>query len=421
MISKLWRKLTLRNGAAWRFALDGGTKAGVTVDEDAVLRLSTAWSCIRIISQTAATLPCGFFSRDAGGGRTEVDDHWLAEILRVSPNSEQTPVEFLEGVFGSLALRGNYFARKAGLRPDGSFASLETMLDVTWRRENGERVWTWNTPDGERVTLRDDEVFVVKGFGVGHDFGLSPIGYARETFGAGVAADEQAAKLFASGLQGSGFFQTNEVLTDPQRAQAEKALGQFVDSNRAGRFMILEGGVTWQPLGMKPDEAQLLLTRRFHVEEICRWYGVPPILVGHASEGQTMWGSGVEQIVIGWLTFGLRPYLVRIEQAIRKRALPAAERSKFYAEFNVEGLMRADSAGRAALYSAFAQNGVMSRNDIRRRENLTPSKDPNGDALTVQSNLVRLEDLGKGSLESESALKEGFRRWLDLKGAANAA
>jgi HK97 family phage portal protein len=137
----------------------------------------------------------------------------------------------------------------------------------------------------------------------------------------------------------------------------------------------------------------MLLSWKFSTEEICRWLRVPPILVGHAAEGQTMWGSGVEQIMLGWLTLGLRPYLSRVEQAIKKRLIGSNERDRIFAEFNVEGLLRADSAGRAALYSTFAQNGINTRNEIRARENLPPL--PGGDDLTVQSNLVPLDMLGQ--------------------------
>jgi phage portal protein BeeE len=157
--------------------------------------------------------------------------------------------------------------------------------------------------------------------------------------------------------------------------------------------MPLEAGWKFVPLSMNPEDAQLLESRAFNVEEVCRWFDVLPILVGHASQGQTMWGSGIEQIMLGWLTTNLDPLLINIEQAVRKQLLPAAERPRFFAEFNRAALMRADSAGRAALLSSLGQNGYLTRNEGRALDNREPL--PGGDDLTVQSNLIRSTDLGK--------------------------
>ncbi|WP_445490213.1 phage portal protein [Rhodopseudomonas sp. RCAM05734] len=134
-------------------------------------------------------------------------------------------------------------------------------------------------------------------------------------------------------------------------------------------------------------------TRGFHVEEICRWFGVFPILIGHAAAGQTMWGSGVEQINLAWLTLYLGPELQRIEQSIEKQPMSPADRKKFYVEHNVDALLRADSAGRAALMSVQVQNGLNTRNEVRKKNNDPPMA--GGDVLTVQSNLVPLDMLGK--------------------------
>ena len=408
----IWRTLTLRSGDSWRAWFGGPTASGRSVTPEATLSLSAAWACIRLVSQTVATLPVGMYETNAKGEKTQARGHWLDDLLRNSPNADQTPVEFFEGVLGCLALRGMFYARKGGLRPNGEFASFETMFpdSTTVRRENGGLVFDWVDPDGHKVTLPEREVFFVKGFGMGGDLGLSPIAYARESLGSALAADESAARMFGAGMQPSGFLTVDQELKKPQRDQLEEIMKQFVGSKNAGKLMILEAGMKYSPLMMKPEEAQLLLTRRFNVEEVCRWFNVPPILVGHSPEGQTMWGSGVEQIMIAWLTLGLRPYLVRIEQALQKRALPAAQRPRFKAEFNVEGLMRADSAGRAALYSSFAQNGVMNRDEIRRLENLPPL--PGGGDLTVQANLVRLQDLGNQPAGNGQGVREMLRSWL---------
>lgn len=154
----------------------------------------------------------------------------------------------------------------------------------------------------------------------------------------------------------------------------------------------------------------MLLTWRFSIEDLCRWLRIPPVLVGHAAQGQTMWGSGIEQIMLGWYVLGLRPYLTRIEQAIKKRLLPRQLLGKVYAEFLFEGLFRADSVGRAALLASLGQNGYMTRNEGRAMDNKPPM--PGGDVLTVQSNLVPLDQLGKATGSPEQQLRSALMSML---------
>jgi phage portal protein BeeE len=163
---------------------------------------------------------------------------------------------------------------------------------------------------------------------------------------------------------------------------------------------------------MNPEDAQLIEARGFSVEQVCRIYRVPPFMVGH-TQNSTSWGSGLEQQNIGFLTYSLRPYLVRIEQAVKKQLLLPAERATYYAEFVLEGLLRADSAGRATLYASGGQNGWMTRNEMRRRENLPPMD--GGDVLTVQSNLLPLDQLGAaGSAPASEQVRSAFAAWLGL-------
>ena len=235
-----------------------------------------------------------------------------------------------------------------------------------------------------------EQVFHLRGFGAGGDQGLAPISYGRQTLGTSLAADEVAGKTFANGLQLAGFIEmaTGTKLLPEQTDQMVALFAKFAGSSQTGKVMPLPPGAKFTALGMSPEDAQLLQTRGFHVEEICRWFGVMPILIGHAAAGQTMWGSGVEQIVLAWLALSLGPELQRIEQAIEKQLLSPADRTRFYVEHNLDALLRADSAARAALYASGAQNGWLERDDIRAKEGLPPR--PGGDMLTVQSNLVPL-------------------------------
>lgn len=402
VFSWLTRPFSLKDSGTWLKAFGFSSHSGKSVTPTSAMQLSAAWACVNVVASTWATLPLHLFERVGDDGRKIVRDHPLADVFE-NPNADQTSAEFWEGAGACAMLRGVFFARKLR-RSSGDLIGLETMHpdSTTMTREGGEVVFRWRDPDGKLVTLKEDDVFYMIPFG-----GRSPIDYARHSLGTALAADESAGKIFANGLLGSGFLQTDQELKTPQRDQLHKIMGDFVGSKNAGKMMILEAGMKYAPLSFNPEEAQLLQTRQFQIEEICRWFGVPPVLIGHASAGQTMWGSGVEQIFLGWLILNLRPMLVKSEKAINKRLLRPAERRRFYSEHSIEGLLRADSAGRAALYSSFAQNGIMTRNEMRKRENLPPVD--GGDALTVQSNLVPLDLLGNdpgGTQKTRAALRE---------------
>jgi HK97 family phage portal protein len=260
-------------------------------------------------------------------------------------------------------------------------------------RENGGRHYRYSAPTGEeRHTERD--ILHLRGFTLGGDVGLSAVSYGRHTMGLSLAAEETASKTFAKGLQIAGFVEmaTGTKLTPEQRTSLVELFERFAGSSKAGKVMPLDPGMKFTPLSMSPADAQLLESRGFNVEEICRWFDVPPILVGHAGPGQTMWGSGVEQIMLGWLTLDLNPFLKGIEQAVMKQLLSAGERLRYFPEYNREALLEADSAAKAAFLSSMVQNGLMSRNEGRAK--LNQSQVPGADALTVQSNLLPLDLLG---------------------------
>lgn len=410
LLGRLRRALSLTDPAGWA-VFSGGNYAGKSVTSDSALTVSAAWSCIRLISETVATLPLGIYQREKDGGRRLATEHPLYELLHDSPNADQTAVEFWEGEVAKLCLVGNAVSFREE-RGDGSLISLEPLEDVHWYLTPDRDLRYRFNDRGQFEDVPEDKVFHIKGFGNRRYEGLSPIQYARHSLGAAMAADETAARFLGNGMNISGFIETGGTVLDDksgQRKQWEETVSKFVGSSNAGKLMTLEGGFSFKPMVMPAKDAQLLESRSFNVEDVCRWYGVPPIMIGHAAAGQTMWGSGVEQIMIAWLVTGLRAYLRRCEAASKKRLLRAGERSRYYMEFNVDGLLRADSAARAALYASLAQNGIKTRNELREKENLSAL--PGGDVLTVQSNLVPLDQLGKAGSDG-TKLRDALRAFL---------
>ena len=402
-----------RKAIAFGSAIDS---AGQSVTQKTTLGLPAAWACVRLKSDVVGSMGMGVHEKVAAGGRNDRNDHWLYDLVHEEPNRDQTPAEFWSSMVACMDLWGNGYAEKEtlGTRVTALTPLAPNLVTVRRNRAN-EREYVY-ADRGKEEVLPADKVFHLRGLTLGGDVGLSAIEFGRRTLGGAIAANKAAQSTFNGGLQLSGFMETGTTSLKPeQRADLVEIFDGFRGEAMRGKIVPLEKDFKFSPLMMKPQEAQLLESRAWDIEEVCRWFGVMPILIGHAAKGQTMWGSGIEQLLLGWQTLMLNPLLRNIEQAVKKQLLPIAERKKVYPEINREALMAADSAARAALYSAFGQNGVMTRGEMRNRENL-PSL-PGDDILTVQSNLVPLQDLGKDTAASpEKQLRSAINSMIDMSG-----
>ncbi|RZZ81406.1 phage portal protein [Pseudoxanthomonas winnipegensis] len=405
----------LTDEAFWAAWAGGASASGKSVTHHTILQLSAAMACVRLISQTIATLPVGFYERKPDGTRVSASTHPLYELLHNQPNADMTAVQFWEVVLVSLLLWGNAYAEKtfSGSR----LVSLEFLAPqrmAVRRLTTGELEYRYTDTDGRQRVISERAIWHIRGFSVDGVMGLSAIRAGAQVFGAAMAADEASAKVFANGMSVGGVLSTDQILSDKNRNTFRTNMQtEFAGAMNTGKTMLLEAGMKYQQVPMNPEDAQLLGTRAFNVEEVCRWFGVPPFMVGH-SEKSTSWGTGIEQQMIGFLTFSLAPWLRRIEQSIRKDLLQPVERALFFAEFSVEGLLRADSAARATFYSTMVQNGIYSRDDCREKENL-PRRGGHAAELTVQSNLLPIDMLGSGKSSDQQA-RSALLDWLNSDG-----
>ncbi|HEJ3372168.1 TPA: phage portal protein [Pseudomonas aeruginosa] len=380
----------LTDGAFWQEWF-GTSASGKNVTVDKALQLSTVWACVRILSESVSTLPLKLYRRLPDGSREQAKDHPLFRLLCRTPNAEMTPQRFMLMVVASICLRGNAFVEKKmiGTRVVALVPLLPQYMRVK-REDSGRLKYTYTENGVERV-IPEKNLMHIRGFGLDGVCGMLPVTMGREIFGSAMSAEEAAAKVFAQGMQASGILSGDTTLTPKQREDLRASLTAFMGSQNAGKIMVAEAGLKYQGITMNPEAAQMLESRSFNVEEMCRWFRVPPFMVGHMDK-QSSWASSVEAQNLHFLTNSLRPLLVNIEQEITRCLIGEADADEFFAEFAVEGLLRADSTARAAWYNTALQNGWMSRNEVRRLENLPPIE--GGDVFTVQSALVPLEQLG---------------------------
>ncbi|WP_312619068.1 phage portal protein [Agrobacterium pusense] len=396
--SAIVRRLTVREPDGWYPDAMRGD-AGELVTDGTALSLSAVWACVNLLAGTIASLPLMVYRTDAQGKRTLARDHRLYRVLHDSPNYDQTAVDFWEFVSASLELWGNAYARieRSGGQVSGLHPVAPNLVSVR-RLSNGSIEYRW-TEDGKSYVETDGAMMHIRGFGGNPLGGMSTLHFGRNTFSLARAVDRSAGSTFKNGLRPSGVLTFAAWLSPEQREIAKTNLVEnYLGAMNSGRPLILEGDTKWQQLTITPEDAQMLESRSFSVEEICRFFGVPPHMVGR-TEKSTSWGTGLEQQTLAFQKFTLRRRLKRIEQALEKQLLTANDRvNGITIEFNIEGLLRADSAARASFYAIMVQNGIYTRNEVRALENMPPKE--GADDLTVQSQNVPVGTTGYPSIES---------------------
>lgn len=356
------------------------------------LQISAVWACVERRAQTIASLP--FFAyTDAGGGqRTLARGTRLYQLLHDSPNARMTPLEFWRAMVMWHDLRGNAYARVERDPASGEAVALWPLP--------ADQVQMIILPDGEMAyeyrvgsdvaVFAADNILHLRGLGNG-TVGLSRLEYMRATVDEAAKAQGAASRMFATGGKPGGVLMVDNVLSKEQREAIRERFADMA-SGPMQRLFVLEANMKYERISLTPEDQQLLETRQFSVEEICRWFDVPPVLVHHSNV--TTWGSGIEQIVSGFHKFAIRPMLISIEQAVRKRVLTPAQRARMTVEFSFDALLRGDPVARSQFYASGLQNGYMTRNEVRQLENLPPSGTSGANVLTAQSNLLPLDALG---------------------------
>lgn len=365
------------------------TVAGSTVTPDRALRVSAVWACVGLRAAIVSTLPLIL----RGPTRERLLDHPLSEVLYEAPNFDMCASEYWEMQMASLDLWGNaYSAIDRDL--DGNVSGLRPLRPekmTVLRNQRGAIRYVYRAGSAREKVYNEDEIFHIRGFTVDGLIGLSPLRYAAEAIGGLLDANEAAAREFRNGLKVGGFLKTGATtLTAEQRERLRGNLGQFSLPENASKWMVLEAGmepVSANGIRMNPADAQLLESRYFGIEEICRAFRVPPQLIGHTNKSNS-WASSLENTNLGFLQYSLRPVLCRIEQSIVKQLIPRQDRRNVRPKFSVEGLLRADSAGRAAFYRTMSDLGAFSINDILELEDRPPVD--GGDAHLVQLNRAPL-------------------------------
>ena len=375
----------------------GTSGSGKSVTVQSAIQLSTVYACVRVISETIASLPLGIYET-VNDGNEKATDHPLYKLLHDEPNSEMTSFVFREVMLAHLLLYGNSYSqiiRSGKNQVIGLYPLLPDHMDVD-RDSKGNLTYTYTTSDGKTVSIKPRDVLHIPGLGFDGVMGYSPIALEKNAIGLGIASEEYGSKFFSNGARPSG------ILTHPNTVKNPKALREswnsaYGGSSNSNRVAILEEGMKFEPIAIPNNEAQFLETRKFQVDEICRIFRVPPHLVGNLEHATF---SNIEHQSIDFAVHTIRPWLVRIEQAMNRALLSDQEKGRFFVQFNIDGLMRGDYKSRMEGYAIGRQNGWLSANDIRALENQNPiPADQGGDAYLVNGNMISISTAMKQQAE----------------------
>ena len=389
----------LYHWSGWPFVF-GKSASGKNVNEFTAMQTTAVYACVRILAESIAGLPLHVYEYK-GQGKERVPEHPLYFLLHDSPNPEMTSFIFRETAMIHLLLWGNSYSqiiRDGMRRVVGLYPLLPNRMSVE-RDEHGEIVYLYtpmsdenpHAEGGKQIVLRREDVLHIPGLGFDGLVGYSPIAMARNAVGMTLACEEYGASFFANGARPGGVLQHPGVLKDPAKLR-ESWQAVYGGAANTGKVAVLEEGMTYQQIGIPPEEAQFLETRKFQVDEIARLYRIPPHMVGDLDKSSF---SNIEQQSLEFVKYTLNPWVVRWEQALQKSLLLPEERKRYFIRFNVDGLLRGDYQSRMQGYAVGRQNGWLSANDIREMEDMNPiSAEEGGDTYLINGNMTKLRDAG---------------------------
>jgi HK97 family phage portal protein len=394
ILSRLFKPRASPKNTFWQNAYTfffGPTPSGKTVNERTAMTTSAVYACVRVISETVASLPLHVYRR-VGQGKEKALDHRLYCLLHDQPNSEMTSFVFRETLMGHLLLWGNAYAqiiRDGRGQVIGLYPLLPDRMEVG--RTGKGRLYYRYLKDGREYFLRKEEVLHVPGLSFDGLVGYSPIAMAKNAIGMALATEEYGSKFFANDARPSVVLEHPGILKDPEKIR-ESWNKIYRGSENSHKVAVLEEGMNVKTLSIPPEQAQFLETRKFQIEEICRIFRVPPHLVANLERATF---SNIEHQSISFVVHTIRPWLVRLEQAFNCALFSEAEKGKYFASFVVDGLLRGDYESRMKGYAIGIQNGFMSPNDVRNLENMNPIPTiEGGDTYMVNGNMLKLKDVG---------------------------
>lgn len=382
-----WGKLFGRGGDSVNTGIQNPLPSGAleVTSFDVAMQQSAFWASVRLLTETVAAMPLVCYESDPTTTvKKPLADYDLWHLLNYQPNRYQTKIEFFEQMMLNLVTWGNAYMtlQKVGGRIT-SIMVLPSSQTEAVLLQDGSVVYKYTDSNSNVKIYSSDSIWHVKIFGNGI-VGLSPLGYAGKTLALSKNVSARQNKLAANGGKTNGILTVDQALKPEQKKAVKESFAGLNEGNQDELF-VLEAGFNYQQASLSPTDQQLLETRRFTIEDIARFMGVPSVLINDTASGTT-WGSGIEQINMGFYKLNLKPYLERIESSIKRHLMPKSDWATIDIEFSFDSLLRADAATRAETNSKQVNSGQKTPNEVRASEGLPP--ETGGDKIYLNGSLV---------------------------------
>lgn len=382
----------------------GGSRAnsGVRVTQQTALNYGPVYACINVIAGTVGKMPIKLYRRRTDGGKDEARDHPLWEILHLRPNGEMSAVAWKEAIQGHVLTRGNGWSY---IETDGTgrvTALLPMNPDVVRldRTKAGKPFWVVDrNPAPRRIPF--ERLLNISGVGSDGILGWSVISHASEAIGLGLASEEYSARFFGHGSRPAGFLSHPASLSKEAAARLrEQWQGVNAGLENQWKVAVLQEGITWQQMGLTAQDSELLGQKVYQVQEIARWFNVPPHKIGYLENSSF---NNIEEENLSFLEDTIDPWLVRWEEALTIQLLTESERrSGLFVEFVRNATLRASTEKRAQYFRERFQTGSITPNEIRALENENPID--GGDTAYVRLDMIPMNQAGQITLDERQDL-----------------
>jgi len=360
-------------------------------DSDKALTLTSVWNAIRLLSESVSSLPITVYRKENNGDKVEDVNNRIYNLIKFKPNNFQNKITFFEYVMYSVLTDGNAYVQ---IVRDNS-ANPVQLIPIN--------------PDYVNIFIKENELFYQMDGGSVLDSadvlhiklitddgieGLSPIDQCAKAINWNLSIEEFGSTFFKNGAKPSSVLSTDRALSETAIERLKNSFNSsYAKLKSSNSTIILEEGLTFKPISISPEQAQFLASRQFGIEEIARIFNIPPHMLKDLSKSSF---NNIEMQSQEYVTYTLMPYLTRIEQEMNLKLFRTNELGKTFVEFNVNGLLRGDVKTRNEAYKTAIQNGYMSINEVRQKENLNSIE--GGDKHFIQMNMTTIENIGDASL-----------------------
>lgn len=381
------------------------TESGIKITQKTAFAHSVVFACVKVISESIASLPLILYKEDEKGNRVKAKEHSLYSLLKNNPNKEVTTMQWRETMAANLCLNGNHFTQiiKNGAGNIVQLWGLDTTRMTAKRLQStGEIVfiyeYAWNetTKETKQRVFTFDEILNIAGLSFDGICGISPIAYEKESIALSIAYEQFGGSFFKNGASPSGIFsiqgELSQAAFDRMKADFEKSYTGMKNHNKP---MVLEGGATFSPITMTNTDSQFLEGRRYQKEDIAMIFRVPLHMLNDLSKASY---NSIEQLSLGFVIYTLTPWIIRIEQCMQRDLLTEQERKDgYYIKHNLAGLLRGDSKTRAEVQKIYKDMAVFTIDDVLALEDMNQIGGDIGQARIVQGAMTTMENVINGT------------------------